>query len=163
MEFLRLIEQSAPMVWLREGGSIWGYPAVLFMHTLGLGTVAGISGAIDLRVLGFSRGIPLSALLPLFRVMWWALVLTLISGLILLFADAIGKLSSPVFYIKMLFVAVGVFGVLRQQREMADETAPIGTGSSSARTWAVASLVCWVAAITAGRLIAYLGPIQGLG
>jgi len=60
MDFIQVIEQSSLMVWLREGGSLWGYPAILFAHTLGLGTVAGVNGVVDLRVLGFGRHIPLS-------------------------------------------------------------------------------------------------------
>ena len=32
----------------------------------------------------------------------------------------------------------------------------------SAKGLAWASLVCWIAAITAGRLLAYVGPVSGL-
>jgi hypothetical protein len=161
MDFIRLLEQSSPMVWLREGGSIWGYPAVLFMHTLGLGAVAGVSAAIDLRVLGFGRRIPLHALLPMFRLVWIALAIASVSGLILLIADASNKLATPVFYVKMLFVVLAVVCVRRQRAEMA--MPDTGAGASASRGWAFASLFCWVAAITAGRLIAYMGPLSGLG
>ena len=32
----------------------------------------------------------------------------------------------------------------------------------SAKLWAWASLICWFGAITAGRLLAYLGPVSGV-
>ena len=36
----------AVMDWVRESGSLLGYPAILFLHTIGLATVAGLNGAI---------------------------------------------------------------------------------------------------------------------
>ena len=95
MDFIQLIEQNSFMVWLREGGSLWGYPAILFAHTLGLGAVAGVNGVVDLRVLGFGRRIPLSSLLGMFGLAWIAFGVTLVSGLILLASDASNKLATP--------------------------------------------------------------------
>jgi hypothetical protein len=156
MEFISFFEQSAPMVWLREGGSLWGYPAILFAHTLGLGTVAGVSWAVGLRVLGFGQRIPLPALAPFFRLIWLALAVTATSGLILLAADATNKLASPVFYVKMLFVVLAVVCMQRLKRDL---LAPADVSQSTGRTWAYASMFCWVAALTGGRLMAYLGPL----
>lgn len=157
MDFIQLLEQSAPMVWMREGGSLWGYPAILFAHTLGLGTVAGVCGAIGLRFLGFARRIPLPALQPMFALMWAAFAVTAVSGLVLLMADASNKLASPVFYVKMLFVALALVCVTRLKGAVA-ATADTGSGANG-RVWALAAMFCWAAAITGGRLMAYLGPI----
>ena len=159
MELFRLIEQSAPMVWMRECGSLLGYPLILFLHTLGLGTVAGVSGAIGLRVLGFGRGIPLRALAPVFRLIWWAFILSAISGLFLFFADATTKLASPIFYVKMAFVAAAMVCGSRLRKALESSSAATAPG----RGLALASLACWAAAITAGRLIAYIGPVRGPG
>ena len=155
MDFIQVIEQSSLMVWLREGGSLWGYPAILFAHTLGLGTVAGVNGVVDLRVLGFGRRIPLSSLLGLFGVAWIALAVTTVSGLILLGADAANKLAAPIFYIKMLFVILALLCTQQVKRVVA-----AGDGAeASGRLWAYGSIACWAGAITAGRLMAYLGPL----
>lgn len=155
MDLINAVEQSALMVWLREGGSLWGYPAILFAHTLGLGTVAGVNGVLDLRVLGFGRRVPLAALLPMFKVAWAALALTVVSGLVLLGADATNKLAAPVFYVKMVFVALALLCVHQVKRVIT-----AGDGAESAgRIWAWISILCWAAAITAGRLMAYLGPL----
>jgi hypothetical protein len=159
MDFIQLIEQSSPMVWLREGGSLWGYPAILFTHTLGLGTLAGVMGVVDLRVLGFGRRIPLSSLLGMFTIAWAALVVSTVSGLILLAADAAAKLAAPIFYVKMLFVILALLCTQQVKRVVA-----AGDGAEpSGHIWAYASIACWAGAITAGRLIAYLGSASGLG
>ena len=160
MDFIQLLEQSAPMVWMREGGSLWGYPAILFAHTLGLGTVAGVSTTISVRMLGFARRIPLSSLQPMFGLMWTAFAITAVSGLILLIADATNKLASPVFYVKMLFVALAVVCVTRLKQTM---MAAAPGARSDGHVWALGALLCWTAAITGGRLMAYIGPINGLG
>jgi hypothetical protein len=157
MDFIELLEQSAPMVWLREGGSLWGYPAILFAHTLGLGTVAGVSTAISLRFLGFGRKIPLPSLQPMFSLTWAAFAITAVSGLVLLIADASNKLASPVFYVKMLFVILGLLCVIRLKSAATMPGDPVS--GSNGRLWALGALFCWAAAITGGRLMAYLGPI----
>jgi hypothetical protein len=159
MDFLQVIEQNAFMVWLREGGSLWGYPAILFAHTLGLGAVAGVNGVVDLRVLGFGRRIPLSALTGVFGLAWMALAVTVVSGTILLASDASNKLASPVFYVKMIFVVLALVCMQQLKRVVS-----AGDGAEQAgRIWAAGSIVCWAGAITAGRLMAYIGPIGDLG
>jgi hypothetical protein len=76
-------------------------------------------------------------------------------------ADATTKLVNPVFYIKMAFVAMAMVATVRLRRR-----AFRGASSSSgvperAKFLAVACLVLWTGAITAGRLMAYLGPVSG--
>ena len=58
---LAQLEQSGLATWIRESGVLYGYPLILFLHTLGLSTLAGLSAAIDLRLLGIGQGIPLKS------------------------------------------------------------------------------------------------------
>src|SRR4030095_6997907 len=102
MEFISQLQNSAIMDWVRESGSLLGYPFILFLHTIGLATVAGLNGAIDLRLLGVASRIPLSSLSRFFPFIWIAFAVTAASGLTLLIADAESKLGSAVFYVKMV-------------------------------------------------------------
>jgi hypothetical protein len=163
MDFLSQLEQSGFGTWVREGGSIWGYPFILFMHTLGLGTLAGLSGGLDLRILGFGSQVPLSPFKRLFPAMWTAFAVTAVSGTALLIADATTKLASPVFYVKMVFVALAliILQLIKTQvfsGTSAGERAPSG----NVKLLALASLFLWIAATTTGRLMAYIGPVSGL-
>lgn len=159
MDFILQLQHSAVMDWVRESGSLLGYPAILFLHTLGLAIVAGLSGTIDLRLLGVAPRIPLGSLTRFFPFIWAAFAVTAASGVTLLIADAEAKLRSPVFYVKMLFIVLALINLqLLKKRVFADpgvDTHPI---SSQAKVLALSSLVFWVAATTAGRLMAYLGP-----
>ena len=52
-------------IWLREATTVWAFPAVLSCHTVGMGLVAGISTAIDLRILDTYTNIYSLSPLPL--------------------------------------------------------------------------------------------------
>ena len=162
MEFILQLQHSAPMDWVRESGSLLGYPTILFLHTLGLATVAGLNGAIDLRLLGVGAKVPLSSLTRFFPFIWLAFGLTAVTGVILLIADAEAKLASPVFYVKLVFIVLALVNLnLLKRRVFADPNVDTHPLTSQARMLALSSLVFWVGATTAGRLMAYLGPVGG--
>src|SRR5438874_875164 len=108
MEFLRSIEQSGFSTWIRESPSVWAYPTVLFLHTLGLGFLVGSSMVIDLRVLGFSRELPLEPMKKFFPIMYAGFWVNALSGLVLLMIDATSMLTNTLFYIKIGFIALAV-------------------------------------------------------
>jgi hypothetical protein len=156
-QFLTSIQQSGFARFIGESGSKWGYPFVLFMHTLGLGVVAGVSAGIALRVLGFGRGIALESLDRLFPVMWFGFVLSAISGLALLATDPVTKLHQTVFWVKLIFVFLGVANMqMMRNRIFRGSGMSSGVMPSNARMLAMTSLFFWIGATTAGRLIAYL-------
>jgi hypothetical protein len=162
MSFLASIENSALAAWVRESSSLLAYPTILFMHTVGLGFLVGLNAAIDLRILGFARKLPLAPMESFYRIMWAGFWVNLASGTLLLMADATTKLASRVFYVKMAFVFLGVVNMIlirrRVFRDPAIDTAPV---AGFGRMLAIASLVLWMGAITAGRLMAYFGPVSG--
>lgn len=163
MNVLQSLEQSGLMVWVRESGSLLGYPTILFMHTLGLATVAGVSAGLALRLLGFAPGVPLSSMTKFFTLLWVAVVVTVVAGTLLLAADATTKLASPVFYIKLLFIIAALITmVLMRRRVFADPLADTRPLPASARVLSVTALIFWIGATIAGRLMAYIGPVTGL-
>src|ERR1043166_7609408 len=144
MQFLAAIEQSGFSVWVRESNSLLAYPGVLFLHTLGMGVVAGISGLIALRILGCAREVPLVDVRKMYPYMWAGFYLNTVTGIVLFVIDATTKIIDPVFYIKLAFFAAALLGKRPVQ--------------FNGRMLAFATIVCWTGAITAGRLLAYVGP-----
>lgn len=152
------------MDWVRESGSLFGYPAILFLHTIGLATVAGLNGAIDLRLLGIAPRVPLSSLTRFFPFIWIAFGVTAASGVTLLIADAETKLQSGVFYVKMVFVILALINLyLLRKQVFSDPMMDTQPLSGQAKFLALSSLVFWVGATTAGRLMAYIGPGPSVG
>ena len=160
MEFLAWLENTSFAIWVRESPSILAYPSILFLHTVGLGFLVGTNVAIDLRILKRSPSavelpLALAPMEPFFKVMWAGFWINAMSGIALLIADATTKLINPVFYIKIAFIACGVFTMVLIRKK-------VFHGTSNGRALAIASLVLWAGAITAGRLMAYFGPVSGL-
>jgi len=151
---LAWMEGSALAVWTRESPSLLAYPTILTLHSIGLGIVVGAGAVIDLRLLGYARRIPLAALTALFPMIWVAFAVNALSGVILFIADATIKSAQPVFWIKLTCIAAALAVTVRIRRtlQLAGTTSDVPPG----RGLAVLSLLFWAAAITAGRLMAYL-------
>jgi hypothetical protein len=161
MNVLLWLSKTAPAVWGRESESVWAYPTILFLHTFGLGILVGFTTAIDFRVLGFSRELPLAPLRRFFKYVWFGFWVNAASGTMLLIM-APGKLANPAFLVKMTCITLGVVDLMWLKREVFDAGIDtIGgaraTASLLGRILAAVSLVLWAGAITAGRLMAYIG------
>jgi hypothetical protein len=158
MTYLVWLSRTAPAVWARESDSIWAYPTILFLHTLGLSLLVGFATAIDFRVLGFSTGVPLRSLRRFFRIVWTGFWINAVSGTMLLIMTP-AKLANPTFDIKLLCIALGVATTVWIRREVfAPGSVPVAAeASSKGRALAAASLFLWSGAIVAGRLTAYIG------
>ena len=163
MGVLAAIEQMGYSSWVRESGSIWAYPTILWLHTMGLSVVAGISAILSLRLMGFASRVAIKPMEELFPLMWFGLAVNAVTGTSLLMADATTKLINPVFYIKMALIVVAVILLNRTRATVfGDPQLDQGPVPAAARKLAFGSLACWLGAITAGRLMAYVGPVSGL-
>jgi hypothetical protein len=156
MDLLSSLESSGFSTWLRESNSIWGYPTILTLHTVGLALLVGANTVVDLRLLGFAPRLPLEELSRAFRVMWIGFWINAVTGAMLFAADATTRSTSRLFIGKLFLVAFGVLvivGIRRQVFGAAPDRPRIG---ATAKLLAATSLAVWIAAITAGRLMAYV-------
>jgi hypothetical protein len=151
------LEETAVSVWIREYPGLLGFPFILFLHTLGLAMIAGVSIAIDIWLLRNPTLVDGARMKGLIRTMWLGFGINTVSGVALLAAYPAKALTNPVFYAKLLLVAVGVYGVASIKRELfpAGYAAPGAAVTAAARHWATASIVVWLGAIVTGRLLAY--------
>ena len=105
--------------------------------------------------------LPLAPLRKLFPLMWTALALTASSGVVLLLTD-LAKLRTPVFSIKLFLIALAVINLtLLYKRVFSDPQIDSKPLPANVRFLAITSLLLWVGATTAGRLMAYLTPAGG--
>jgi hypothetical protein len=155
--FLEFLENMAFSQRVKNAPTIWAFPTILIVHTLGMSMVAGVSAMISFVVLGFWPAVPIKPFERAFPVLWWGFGINAVSGTMMLVADATTKLTTVDFYLKMAFVFAGLYVLIRMRRQIFDDPqldkAPV-TGSAKVLAWA--SLACWFGAITAGRLLAYV-------
>jgi hypothetical protein len=157
-QFFDAFEHTGLSLWVR-GESMLAFPLILTVHTIGMGFLAGTSAAIDLRILGVARRVPLPALAKFYPILWAALAANFVSGVLLFIGYPYKAFTNPVFYLKLSFIAFGVFLMLKIKNEVLlvfhEDQARENPLWRRARRLAVASLICWAGAITAGRLLAY--------
>jgi hypothetical protein len=154
------IEETGLSLWVRESPSLLAFPFILFLHTLGLAMLAGISVAIDLWLLSVAR-IPAVSIAGLFRVMWLGFGINTLSGVALLAAYPAKALTNPVFYVKMSLVLLAVLSIEGIKREVFSPALP-GQAiavSAKAKMLAGASLLLLAGTIVTGRLLAYTHSI----
>jgi len=156
MSFLETIEQLGISTWVSESKSLLAYPSILWLHVMGMGVVAGISTMMALRFLGISSKIPVQPLERLYPLIWAGFWVNAITGTALLMASASKRMVDPTFYIKMVFIFVGLFVIQRTRKRVFQNLGPNDALPAGARGLAWAALICWLGAITAGRLLAYI-------
>jgi hypothetical protein len=158
------------LLWLEESrlsmaiaGSQYMYPAILAAHGVGMALVVGLNTAMSLRILGVAPTLPLAEMAKFSPVMWFGLWVNVITGALLTMAAATRVLVDPVFFSKMLFVALAVVNLLLIQRELRRDNERAGplrmpvdvAPERKLRFMAGASICLWAGAITLGRLMAY--------
>jgi hypothetical protein len=171
MELLTSLEQTDFSTWLRE--SDWGYPVVLCVHAVGMGMVVGITWMYCARILGYAKSFPLAGFDRLFGLAWFGFAINAISGVLLLIGEPRRLAAAPAFWIKIVlivFAGLALWALSKalhgafEHADAHDLPAPNGAIAgdvvitSSARIAAICSIVFWVAAITAGRIIGYTMP-----
>lgn len=150
--FLAWVESTWLSQWVVGSPSMFAFPGILTLHAIGMGFAVGISAALDLRILGVAPGVPLGELRRFMPILWAGFWLNAVSGALLLIGYPTKALTNPVFYLKLTLIGVAMVLLVRISRLVFATNSPI---TSRLRNLAIASLVCWAGAITAGRLLAY--------
>jgi len=154
--FFVWLEATDFSTWLRESDSIWAFPTILTVHTVSMGFLAGISAAIDLRILGFAPRTPLLEMKRFLPVLWWSLFVSIVTGINLVIAYPTKALTNPIFYLKLTLIALSMLMVrLISGRVLNDPNLDYGPTPRNVKVLAVVSLVCWLLLIWAGRALPY--------
>jgi hypothetical protein len=158
-ELLAWLEGSALGRAMRESG-VWTYGLVNLAHILGVASLFGPLLVLDLRLLGLWRRIPIAAIAaPLERVATAGFAVAATSGLCLLATNATEYIGNPFLPIKFTAIAVGLanVGVLKSLPGWQARGARAPTPRESRHLAAAGgiSLLAWLTAVGAGRMIGY--------
>ncbi len=153
------LEGSAVGHLMRESG-VWTYACVNLVHILGVASLFGAVLVIDLRLLGLWRRVSLAAMSePAVPVAATGFLIAVLSGVCLLATKATEYVDNPFLYIKFPAIGLGLVNVAVLNSFPAWKERKLREPSSRERTklaWMGGiSLVCWLTAISAGRMIGY--------
>ena len=130
--------------------SVYAYPLVNAGHIVGISLLFGAIVPVDLRLIGLWRRQDPAALLAICRpVAAFGLMLAVCAGALLFAARASEYVANPVFPAKLALVAAGVVNAGLAERALRRGAATASTAH------AALSLLLWLAAIIAGRMVAY--------
>jgi hypothetical protein len=149
MTLITAIDQSALANIVRD--TIWVYPLMLTLHAVGLAFAAGVSAALNLRILGVAPGLPLAPMRRLQPLFYTALAVNAISGVGLVLNNPAKWLVDPLFYVKLGLLAFALIDTA----VLANRVFAAASVVTHTRVLAVASLALWAGAIAAGRMLAY--------
>jgi len=158
-EFLLRLQESDFGVWVTSAPTIFGpdvYATILMLHTVGLAMVVGPAWVLDVRLLGYGARLPVEALRGAFRIMWIGFFINASTGIALFIAEADDKGLRWIFWVKLASIALALVVTSRLRRAVFDGGVAPDVAPPRARSLAKASLLLWLVAITAGRLMAYV-------
>src|SRR4249919_1350500 len=101
MDVLMWLQHISVATWVRESTSLFSFPGILLLHTIGMALVVGIAAAIDFRILGFAPALPLAPMERFLPVLWTGFWVNAVTGAVLFSVDATAKATNPDFWIKM--------------------------------------------------------------
>jgi hypothetical protein len=139
----------------------WIIPAVQTIHIVCVAIVIAATFLVDLRILGlFSRSQPLADLSHRFLTwIWYALIVLLVTGSLLIVGEPGRSLMNPAFFAKMIMLLIVAGLTVMLQRPLATDAGyweASGGRVVTAKAIAVVSLVLWSCIVFAGRWIAYI-------
>ena len=141
-------------------GVSWLWPACESLHFLGLCVLIGCAGVLDLRLMGFFRGV---AIRDVKAFMPWAIAgfcVNLVTGALFLIMQPHLYLTSAVWWSKVGFIAMAGLNAMFFESRLSGTAlalAPDADMPTSLKIVGALSLFSWFAVLYCGRMLPYLG------
>ena len=141
-------------------GISWLWPACESLHFLGLCVLIGGAGLLDLRLMGFFRGV---ALRDVKAFMPWAIsgfAVNLVTGVLFLIMQPHLYLSSAVWWWKVAFLLLAGLNAMFFETRLSTRAlalSPDAPMPTPLKMVGALSLFSWFAVLYCGRMLPYLG------
>ena len=152
------LESSALAVYISHSHML--YPVIEIIHILGFILLVGSAFLFDLRLLGISKNIRVTALAK--HLLPWSrrsLVLVIPSGFLLFMTQATSLSTNRVFGLKLILIVVALSNAGLFHRftfRSVSDWDHLQPAPAAARAAGMISILVWAAVITCGRFLAYL-------
>jgi hypothetical protein len=156
--FAEWLRDTAPSLTLQTTN--WMLPVIQSIHILAVGVVLASALLVTLRLVGLAAASqPVDAVVRRHAPWLWGSLIALgTTGLLMIVAEPVRELMSPVFWSKMALLVLGiamtVYFLRHAGRQLVSGSVAV---PSSVRTAALGTVALWCVIIFLGRWIAY-GP-----
>jgi hypothetical protein len=144
---------------MRNAG-VWAYGIVNLIHILGVASLFGAVLVLDLRLIGFWRGVPLGSITrPTVPIATLGFMVAATSGICLISTNGSEYIGNPFLLIKFPAIFLGLVNVAVLSRTPAwrahNARALTASEQHQLSVFGAISLLSWLTAISAGRMIGY--------
>jgi hypothetical protein len=139
-------------------GKPWMWPTCETLHFVGLSLLLGVVLAVDLRMLGFMKGVSFATL---HRLLPWGILgfaINVFTGMFFFVGAPEQYTMNKTFYWKILFVMLAAINGL--YFTVLDEPWVLGSGDEApltAKVMAASAMALWVAVMFCGSMLPFLG------
>lgn len=143
-----------------RGSGVWTYSLLNLTHILGISSLFGAVLTLDLRLLGAWRSVPIGAIArPVVPIATAGFCVAASSGLCMLATNGTEYVGNPFLPLKFGFIGFSLLNVLIVNQlpawKQRDSVPLTPRGERQLAIAGGVSLVCWLAAVTCGRMIGY--------
>jgi hypothetical protein len=138
--------------------SPWIWASLETLHFFGLAVLIGTAGLLDLRLLGFFRGLAIRPLRALFPWMIGAFLLNLVTGVLFFVGSPFQYIHNTAFALKLLLIGLAGGNALLFAATVSEASGAVGSGMETpplAKVCGAVSLACWLGVLYFGRMIPY--------
>jgi hypothetical protein len=152
--------EGSPLGHAMRSAGVWTYGIVNLTHILGVASLFGAVLVLDLRLLGFWRSVPLSAISrPTVPIATAGFIVAATSGLCLITTNGSEYVGNPFLLIKFPAILLGLInvGILSRMPSWNARDARALTAGEQRQLamFGAVSLLSWLTALSAGRMIGY--------
>ena len=136
------------------------WPVMEMLHFIGLALLIGGAGLIDLRLMGFLKSVPVSAVMQVRKWAVLGIVINVVTGT-LFFIGAPGQyINNSAWYYKLLFLAVAIVNVVIFETKQGKRMLTLAAGEDTPASFKVAGVVSmgsWLMVLYFGRMLPFIG------
>jgi len=136
------------------------WPICEMLHFIGLALLIGGAGLMDLRLMGFLKSVPVSAVMQVRKWAVLGVVINLITG-VLFFIGAPGQyVYNSAWYYKLLFLAVAIINVAIFETRQGKRMLTLAAGEDTPASFKIAGAVSmgsWLMVLYFGRMLPFIG------
>ena len=162
-EWLRSTRLTELALWISETGAsnwivthFWAIPIIQCIHILAIaGSFASIL-MINARMFGIAGSSSMEETANRYiRVLWWSLVVLVLSGIAMIIGEPVRELINPYFWIKMGLVVFGILISIWFHKGVLRHVAAGREIAATDKATAVFLVILWMTIMYCGRFIAY--------
>ena len=148
------INDSRLTLWIVE--RFWVLPIIQVVHILAISASFASILMINARMFGIAGSSSMADTSRRYiRVLWWSLVVLLITGLLMIITEPIRELINSVFWIKMVLVVFGVLITIWFHKGVLKHVAAGRDIVATDKATGVFLVILWCVIMLCGRWIAY--------